>query len=49
MAFESALKSYIRNQHGAILEKNEKNKELDTETEKQLSAAIQEFKQNGTY
>jgi F-type H+-transporting ATPase subunit alpha len=49
LAFESALKSYIRNQHGAILEKIEKNKELDTETEKQLSAAIQEFKQNGTY
>ena len=34
---------------GAILEKIEKNKELDTETEKQLSAAIQEFKQSGTY
>ncbi len=49
LAFESALKSYIRNQHGAILEKIEKNKELDTETEKQLSAAIQEFKKNGTY
>lgn len=49
LAFESALKSYIRNQHGAILEKIEKNKELDTETEKQLSAVIQEFKQNGTY
>ncbi|MEQ1721250.1 MAG: F0F1 ATP synthase subunit alpha [Nitrosomonas sp.] len=49
LAFESALKSYIRNQHGAILEKIEINKELDTETEKQLSAAIQEFKQNGTY
>ncbi len=49
LAFESALKSYIRNQHGAILEKIEKNKELDAETEKQLSAAIQEFKQNGTY
>ena len=49
LAFESALKSYIRNQHGAILEKIEKNKELDAETEKQLSAAIQEFKQSGTY
>lgn len=49
LAFESALKSYIRSQHGAILEKIEKNKELDAETEKQLSAAIQEFKQNGTY
>lgn len=49
LAFESALKSYIRSQHGAILEKIEKSKELDAETEKQLSAAIQEFKQSGTY
>jgi len=49
LAFESALKSYIRSQYGAILEKIEKSKELDAETEKQLSAAIQEFKQSGTY
>jgi len=49
LAFESALKNYIRGQHGAILEKIEKSKELNAETEKELTAAIQEFKQNGTY
>jgi len=49
LAFESALKSYIRNQHGAILDKIENTKELDAETEKDLTAAIKEFKQNGTY
>ena len=49
LTFESALKNYIRSQHGAILEKIEKNKELNAETEKELAAAIQEFKQNGTY
>ena len=49
LAFESALKSYIRNQHGAILDKIEKTKELDVETEKDLTTAIKEFKQNGTY
>ncbi|MBL0011788.1 MAG: F0F1 ATP synthase subunit alpha [Nitrosomonas sp.] len=49
LAFESALKSYIRNQHGIILDKIENTKELDAETEKDLTAAIKEFKQNGTY
>ncbi len=49
LAFESALKSYIRSQHGAILEKIEASKELNAETEKELAAAVQEFKQNGTY
>lgn len=49
LAFESALKSHIRSHHSAILDKIETSKELDAETEKALEAAIQEFKQNGTY
>jgi F-type H+-transporting ATPase subunit alpha len=49
LAFEAALKSYIRGQHSAILEKIETSKELNAETEKELIAAIQEFKKNGTY
>ncbi|MBP6367852.1 MAG: F0F1 ATP synthase subunit alpha [Nitrosomonas sp.] len=49
LAFESALKSYIRSQHNEILDKIEKNKELDAETEKQLIAAIISFKNSGTY
>lgn len=49
LAFESALKSFVRGQHGAILEKIETSKEMDEDTEKQLDAAIQEFKKNGTY
>lgn len=49
LAFESALKSHIRGHHAAILDKIEAIKELDAETEKALEAAIQEFKQNGTY
>lgn len=49
LAFEAALKSYIRGQYGSILEKIENTKELDAETEKQLIAAIEEFKKNGTY
>ncbi|SER28997.1 F-type H+-transporting ATPase subunit alpha [Nitrosomonas sp. Nm51] len=49
LAFEAALKSYIRGQHGSILEKIESTKELVAETEKQLVTAIEEFKKNGTY
>lgn len=49
LAFESALKSHIRSRYAAILDKIETSKELDAETEKALEAAIQEFKQNGTY
>ncbi|MCE7913261.1 MAG: F0F1 ATP synthase subunit alpha [Nitrosomonas sp. PRO4] len=49
LAFESALKSYVRSQNGAILEKIESSKELSAETEKELTSVIQEFKRNGTY
>lgn len=49
LAFESALKSYIKSQHGAIMDKIESEKNLDADTEKALEAAIQEFKQSGTY
>ncbi len=49
LAFESALKGYIRSNHGGILDTIESTKELDSATESQLDSAIQEFKQNGTY
>ncbi len=49
LAFESALKGFIRSSHGAIMDTIESTKELDGTTEGQLDAAIQEFKQNGTY
>ncbi len=49
LAFESALKSYIKSQHGAIMDKIESSKAMDEDAEKQLDAAIQEFKKNGTY
>jgi len=49
LAFESALKSHVRSNYAAILNKIETAKEIDAETEKALETAIQEFKQNGTY
>lgn len=49
LAFESALRSYIRNQHAAVIDKIENTKNLDEDTEKALTQAIEEFKKNGTY
>lgn len=49
LAFESALRSYIRNQHAALIDKIESTKNLDEDTEKALIQAIEEFKKNGTY
>ena len=49
LAFESALRSYIRNQHAAVIDKIESTKNLDEDTEKALTQAIEEFKKNGTY
>lgn len=49
LAFESALKSHMRSHYQSVMDKIETTKELDGETEQALEAAIQEFKQNGSY
>lgn len=49
LAFESALRSYMRSQHAEIMDKIETTKNLDDATEQALSTAIEEFKKNGTY
>ncbi len=49
LAFESALRSYMRSQHAEIMDKIETTKNLDEATEQALSEAIEEFKKNGTY
>jgi F-type H+-transporting ATPase subunit alpha len=49
LAFESALKGHMRSKYAAIMDKIEVSKDLDSATEKELDAAIQDFKSNGTY
>lgn len=49
LAFESALRSYMRSQHAAIMDKIETTKNLDEATEQALAEAIEDFKKNGTY
>ncbi|NWG30457.1 MAG: F0F1 ATP synthase subunit alpha [Rhodocyclaceae bacterium] len=44
LPFEAALHQYMRQQHGALMEKIETTKDLDKEGEAELSAAIAAFK-----
>ncbi|MEO5701820.1 MAG: F0F1 ATP synthase subunit alpha [Casimicrobiaceae bacterium] len=49
LAFEAALRAYMKSKYGALMDRIEENKELVGDDEKELSAAIQDFKANGTY
>jgi F-type H+-transporting ATPase subunit alpha len=49
LAFEAALKGHMRSKYSAIMDKIETTKDLDAETEKELDAAIQDFKKTGSY
>jgi F-type H+/Na+-transporting ATPase subunit alpha len=49
LTFESALRAYLRSKYGALMDSIEKTKDLSADDEKALSAAIEDFKQNGAY
>jgi F-type H+-transporting ATPase subunit alpha len=49
LAFESALMAYMKAHHQDILERIESTGNLDDETEKALTAAVEAFKQTGVY
>ena len=49
LSFESALRAYLKDNNGALMDKIESSKDLDAESEKQLTAAIQAFKKSGAY
>ena len=49
LAFESALRAYMKSKYGALVDKIESSKDLDADGEKQLSAAIEDFKKNASY
>ena len=48
-AFESALLSFLKSKHAAIMDGIESSKELSADNEKALVAAIEEFKTSGAY
>ena len=49
LSFESALQSFMKSKHAAIVDKIEADKDLDADTEKALVAAIEEFKASAVY
>ena len=49
LAFESALRAYLKSKYGPLMENIEKTKDLSADDEKALTAAIEDFKKNGAY
>ncbi len=49
LTFESGLRQFIKSKYGALMDKLEQTKDMDAEGEKAWSAAIEDFKKNGTY
>jgi F-type H+-transporting ATPase subunit alpha len=49
LAFEGALRQFMKSKYAAIVDKIEKTKEMSADDEKALAAAIEDFKKTGTY
>ena len=49
LAFEASLQSYLKGKYVAMMDKIQSTGDLDGETEKQLSAAIDDFKASAAY
>jgi len=49
LAFEAALRQFMKSKYAAIMDKIEKTKDLTADDEKALAAAIDDFKKTGTY
>ncbi len=49
LAFESALQSFLKGKYAAVLDRIQSSGDLDADTEKQLAAAIEDFKASAAY
>ncbi len=49
LAFESALRAYLKSKYTPLMDKLEKTKDLTADDEKALAAAVEDFKKNGAY
>ena len=49
LAFESALQAHLKSKYPAIIDKISSSNDLDEATEKELVAAVDDFKKTGTY
>src|SRR5512144_860291 len=48
-AFEAALLAYLKSKYTALMDRMEKTKDLSADDEKELAAAVEDFKKNGAY
>jgi F-type H+/Na+-transporting ATPase subunit alpha len=49
LAFESALRAYLKSKYATLMDNIEKTKDLSADDEKALTAAVEDFKKNGAY
>jgi len=49
LAFETALRAYLKSKYAALMANLEKTKDLSADDEKALTAAVEDFKKNGAY
>jgi F-type H+-transporting ATPase subunit alpha len=49
LAFEAALRAFMKSKYTALMENIEKTKDLSADDEKALTAAVEDFKKNGAY
>jgi F-type H+-transporting ATPase subunit alpha len=49
LAFESALRAYMKSKYTSLMDNIEKTKDLSADDEKALAAAVEDFKKNGAY
>ncbi len=49
LAFELALRAYLKSKYAALMDSIEKTKDLSADDEKALTAAVEDFKKNGAY
>jgi F-type H+-transporting ATPase subunit alpha len=49
LAFEAALRAYMKQNHGGLMDRIASSKDLDADGEKEMAAAIEKFKKNAAY
>src|SRR5438128_3706161 len=49
LAFESALRAYLKSKYATLMDSIEKTKDLSAADEKGLAAAVEDFKKNGAF
>jgi F-type H+-transporting ATPase subunit alpha len=49
LAFEASLRQFMKSKYAVLMDKLEQTKDMNAEAEKGFSAAIEDFKKDGTF